>query len=71
MSEQTTTPTYLTVEEAADYLRVQPDTLRRWQKEGKIDYYKMPNGPLFSHAFLDKFMAQRASPRLRKLRGRV
>ena len=29
-------PRYFTIKEASDYLGVTPDTLRRWEEEGKI-----------------------------------
>lgn len=35
-------PALLTTEEAADLLRVHPETLRRWVREGKVESVDLP-----------------------------
>jgi len=37
-------PDRLRVAEAAQYLGVHPDTLRRWERAGKIRAYRTPGG---------------------------
>lgn len=43
------------ITEAAAYLGVHPDTLRRWEKAGKIRVYRTPGGERrFERADLDQ-----------------
>ncbi len=41
MSDKNKTEKYLTKQEAADYLSVHPETLQRWEDEGKIKPFKL------------------------------
>lgn len=34
---------FLTIQQAADFLGVAPNTLRYWEKNGKISVYRHPN----------------------------
>lgn len=43
-AEPETTAYDLPTTEAAAYLRVHPDTLKRWVKTGKCRAYRMPSG---------------------------
>jgi len=43
------------IAEAANYLGVHPDTLRRWEKAGKVRAYRLPSGERrFERADLDE-----------------
>ena len=43
------------IAEAAHYLGVHPDTLRRWEKAGKVRAYRLPSGERrFERADLDE-----------------
>lgn len=44
MAQKTTTLDWLSIGEAAKYLGVSRDTLRRWGKRGKIKSYRTPGG---------------------------
>ena len=59
MSEQQ--PTWLTTEEAAQYLRVHQETVRRWAREGVIPAAKLGNrgGFRFKREDSDRFLEQR------------
>jgi excisionase family DNA binding protein len=35
------TPRFLTIEDFAEALRIQPVTVRSWMHRGKLDYYKV------------------------------
>ncbi len=48
---------YLTIKEAADYLKVHPETIRRWVKEGKLPAYKGPKIVRFKKEDLDNVLA--------------
>ncbi len=51
---------YLTVGEAAEYLGVHPDSLRRWDRAGKLEPHRHPinNFRLYLRRDLDRFLAQ-------------
>ena len=51
---------YLKIREAAEYLGVSKDTLRRWDAAGKLKARRHPvsNFRLYLHADLDRFLAQ-------------
>lgn len=40
----TTTPPLLTVAEVAEIYRVDPETVRRWLKAGRLNYVRLPGG---------------------------
>jgi nitrogen PTS system EIIA component len=52
---------WLTTEEAARVLRVHPETMRRWAREGTIPAAKLGNrgGFRFKRINLDRFLEQR------------
>ena len=52
--------TYLTVKAAARYLGVSPNTLRNWDRDGKIAVYRHPLSKyrLFKEADLDEVLRQ-------------
>jgi nitrogen PTS system EIIA component len=52
---------WLTTEEAARVLRVHPETMRRWAREGTIPAAKLGNrgGFRFKRVDLDRFLEQR------------
>ena len=54
---------WLTTEEAADYLQVHVNTLRRWAREGVIPAAKLGNrgGFRFRREDLDRFLESRRS----------
>jgi excisionase family DNA binding protein len=41
-------PTSFTVKEAADRLRVDPITIRRWIRSGRLKAFKLPGGEVSS-----------------------
>ena len=51
---------YLTVGEAAEYLGVHADSLRRWDRAGKLEPSRHPinNFRLYLRRDLDRFLAQ-------------
>lgn len=51
---------YLTIGEAAEYLGVHPDSLRRWDRAGKLEPHRHPinNFRLYLKRDLDTFLAQ-------------
>lgn len=51
---------YLTIGEAAEYLGVHPDSLRRWDRAGKLKPRRHPinNFRLYLRRDLDTFLAQ-------------
>ena len=53
---------WLTTAEAAKYLKVHPETLRTWAREGRVSAPKLGNrgGFRFSRKDLDHFMRERA-----------
>ncbi len=52
----------LTRQEAAEYLKVHPDTLFRWASEGKVKYAKLGNVMRFRKVDLDDFMERESVP---------
>lgn len=53
---------WLTTAEAAKYLKVHPETLRTWAREGRVSAPKLGNrgGFRFSRNDLDRFMRRQA-----------
>ena len=51
---------YLTIGEAAEYLGVHPDSLRRWDRAGTLEPRRHPinNFRLYLKRDLDRFLAQ-------------
>ena len=51
---------YLTIGEAAEYLGVHPDSLRRWDRAGKLEPRRHPinNFRLYLKRDLDRFLAR-------------
>ncbi len=51
---------YLTIGEAAEYVGVHPDSLRRWDRAGKLEPRRHPinNFRLYLKRDLDRFLAQ-------------
>ncbi len=51
---------YLMIGEAAEYLGVHPDSLRRWDRAGKLEPRRHPinNFRLYLKRDLDRFLAQ-------------
>jgi len=47
---------YITVKEAADYLRINTRTLQTWIHDGKIKYYKPSKKILFKESDLEIFI---------------
>ena len=49
---------YLTIPEAAEYLRVSPRTVYRWLREGRLQRFRLGNVSRIEVAALDRFVAQ-------------
>lgn len=49
---------YLTISEAAEYLRVSPRTVYRWLREGRLQHFRLGNVSRIEMAALDRFVAQ-------------
>lgn len=49
---------YLTIPEAAEYLRVSPRTVYRWLREGRLQRFRLGNVSRIEMAALDRFVAQ-------------
>ncbi len=47
---------YLTIKQAAEYMQVHEETIRRWVKEGRLVAYKGPKIIRFKKDDLDKVM---------------
>jgi excisionase family DNA binding protein len=56
----------LTVEEVAEELRVHPETVRQWIREGELDAFDTGRGYRISRKDLDDFMQSRKTGRRRK-----
>ena len=54
-------PGWLTKEEAAKYLRMHPDTLRRYANRGELKRYGSGKMQRFRQHDLDKFLEQHGS----------
>ncbi len=55
---------YFDKEEAADYLRTSPETIRRYARRKLLPFHQVGRRPVFSRADLDCFMRrQRRAPR--------
>lgn len=56
---------YLRISEAADYLGVSPNTLRNWERAGKIEAHRHPVNSyrLFKKEELDALLKQVQEPR--------
>jgi excisionase family DNA binding protein len=55
-------PKYLTVEEAADEMRLSESTLRRRISERKINHYKVGGKILITPAEIERFMEANLKP---------
>ncbi|MFH1505330.1 MAG: MerR family DNA-binding transcriptional regulator [Candidatus Omnitrophota bacterium] len=58
VKEKNTMSEYMTIKEAAEYLKVTGQTLRNWDKLGKLKPYRHPmnNYRLYKKADLDKIL---------------
>ena len=56
----------LTVEEVAEELRVHPETVRQWIRDGGLDAFDTGRGYRISRADLDTFIQSRKTARKRK-----
>jgi excisionase family DNA binding protein len=55
-----------TVEEVAEELRVHPETVRQWIREGELDAFDTGRGYRISRQDLDDFIEKRKTGRRRK-----
>lgn len=51
-----TTPQYLSIEQAAEYLNVTVRCIRQWIEDKKIDYVKMGKYVRFRKEYLDQWV---------------
>jgi len=58
---RTTDQGWLTVAEAADYLRVSRDTIYRWAREGRLTLYKLGKLTRLKRSELDKLIAPKGA----------
>ena len=58
----------LTVGEVAEELRVHPETVRQWIRDGELDAFDTGRGYRISRADLDAFMRRRKTGRRHKKR---
>ncbi|HZO72469.1 MAG TPA: helix-turn-helix domain-containing protein [Ktedonobacteraceae bacterium] len=56
----------LTVEEVAEELRVHPETVRQWIREGELDAFDTGRGYRISRLDLDDFIQRRKTGKKRK-----
>jgi excisionase family DNA binding protein len=54
---------YMTVIEAANYLRLKPQTLYRWAADGKIPFHKLHRSIRFIKSELDAWVGKQIKPR--------
>ena len=59
----------LIVEEVAEELRVHPETVRQWIRDGELDAFDTGRGYRISRADLDDFVGRRKTSRRHKKRG--
>ena len=59
---QTTFPTLLTVNEAADAFRVSKSTIQRWAVAGKLPYIQVNGGYRFREVDVLKLLVPRLAP---------
>lgn len=52
----TTLPELMTINEVADYLRVNPETVRRWTKHGTLDAVHLPCGYRIKKATIEAIL---------------
>lgn len=57
-------PRLLNEKEAADYLRVSPETLRRYRRRRRLAFVKVGRRPLYSVAQLEAFIHKNVVPAL-------
>jgi excisionase family DNA binding protein len=55
-----------TVEEVAEELRVHPETVRQWIREGELDAFDTGRGYRISRKDLDDFIQRRKTSKRRK-----
>ena len=68
METKASTLEILTVNEAANYLRISPWTLRHWISQGKVIYLKYLDGAVrIRRSDLDKFVVQNLRGNRRRL----
>ncbi len=56
----------LTVDEVAEELRVHPETVRQWIREGELDAFDTGRGYRISRQDLDDFVQKRKTGKRRK-----
>ena len=59
----------LTVEEVADELRVHPETVRQWIRDGELEAFDTGRGYRISRADLDAFVQRRKTGKRRRGSG--
>lgn len=59
----------LTVEEVAEELRVHPETVRQWIREGELDAFDTGRGYRISRKDLDDFIQRRKTSKRRGKSG--
>ena len=60
----------LTVEEVAEELRVHPETVRQWIRDGELDAFDTGRGYRISRVDLDDFIQKRKTSKRQK-KGRI
>lgn len=60
MSEQTVETPWMTIDEAADYLRVAPRTVRSYVADGRLRYYRVGRSLRFLEKDLERFVKKGA-----------
>jgi excisionase family DNA binding protein len=58
----------MSVKEAAVYLGVEPDTLRKWVQKKQITHYRIVGRPKFKQADLDRFIEANRVPAILRMK---
>lgn len=61
-------PQLISLIEAAEYLGIEPSTLRKWVQKKQILFYRIGIHPKFKLADLDKFIEARCVPPVKRMK---
>lgn len=60
---------FMSVKEAAVYIGIKEDTLRKWVQQRRITFYRVGARPKFKQQDLDRFLDQHRVPALPRMKA--